>query len=273
MPVGRRQFLAALSAPLLAGCNTTDSNTAPSGTPTAVPVPTDRPTPQRAPPPDLSALGVADAPELARAHRDSLLAGPHGFSREVVITEDGTPIRTLRVEVRSAADAEAYHFVFDTEDTERYPTQPAEPYFETWDDGTTHNRYGRSDPEYFVTESRAFDSPTDGTTDRFRIRRLFGSFASMAISETTDGASAVGTDLRAGWDATPSRIRVISTLYSGRFDASVRFAPLYVDGYDLSITAAISGDPVDIEATVDYERLDEPPTPPAWVETAKEEET
>jgi hypothetical protein len=267
----RRRFLAALSAPLFAGCNTVDSNPAPSGTPTAVPVPTARPTPQRGPPPDLSALGVADAPELARTHRDSLLAGPHGFTREVIITENGTPIRTLRVEVRSAADAEAYHFVFDTEDTERYPTQPAEPYFETWDDGTTHNRYGRDDPEYFVTESRAFDSPTDGTTDRFRIRRLFGSFSSVAVSETTDGATAVGTDLRAGWDATPSRVRVISTLYSGRFEATVRFDPLYVDGYDLSVAASISGQPVDIEATVDYERLDEAPTPPEWVETAKEE--
>jgi hypothetical protein len=271
MPVGRRRFLAAVSAPLLAGCNTSNSNAESVGTPTAVPVPTDRPTPQRRPPPDLSALGVEDAPELARGHRDSLLAGPHGFTREVVVTEDGTPIRTLQVRVRSTADAEAYHFVFDTEDTERYPTQPAEPYFETWDDGTTHNRYGRRNPEYFVSESRAFDSPADGTTDRFRIRRLFGSFASVAISETTDGASAVGTDLRAGWDVTPARIRLITTLYSGRFEATVRSNPLYVDGYDLSVAASISGQPVDIEATVDYERLDEPPAPPEWVETAKEE--
>lgn len=267
----RRRFIAALSAPLVAGCNTSGSNADAVGTPTAVPVPTDRPTPRRGPPPDLSALGVADAPALARTHRDSLLDGPHGFTREVAITENGTPIRTLRVEVRSAADAEAYHFVFDAEDTERYPTQPAEPYFETWDDGTTHNRYGRNDPEYLVSESRAFDSPTDGTTDRFRIRRLFGSFASVAITETTDGAAAVGTDLRAGWDATPARIRVITTLYRGRFEATVRFDPLYVDGYDLSVAASISGQPVDIEATVDYERLDEQPTPPAWVETAKEE--
>ncbi|MUV87702.1 hypothetical protein GJ631_14355 [Natronomonas sp. CBA1123] len=110
MPVGRRRFLAAVSAPLLAGCNTSNSNAESVGTPTAVPVPTVRPTPQRRPPPDLSALGVEDAPELARGHRDSLLAGPHGFTREVVVTEDGTPIRTLRVRVRSTADAEAYHF-------------------------------------------------------------------------------------------------------------------------------------------------------------------
>ncbi|MFQ3319851.1 MAG: hypothetical protein ACI8UR_001692 [Natronomonas sp.] len=269
----RRAFLAGLGAAAsgLAGCSTNDSTSGSTGQVTPAPVPTDQPTPEVGPPADLSPLGAQDAATFGEQHWRTLSSTPHGFTREAVVTESGTTIRRMRVTIRAATGAHAYHFTFDVEDTDRYPTNPVDSRLEIWDDGTTYQRIGRGDPEFRVDQGRAIDAPSARSAERFRIQLLFGSFQTAQIEREHDQTAFVATDLRAGRDVTPRRFRVLLALRNGRLEAALTGEPLYVTEYDLSVVASMSGQPVDVEEHVDYERLDAPMEPPDWVETAKEE--
>lgn len=269
----RRSVLAALgaAASALAGCNAGERGAGGgSETVTAVPVPTDPPTPASGSPADLSALGVEDATALGDVHWRTLSAGPHGFSRTAVVSQAGEPIRRLRTAVRATTGARAYHFTFDADDTDRYPSQPVEPYIELWDDGRTYQRYGREEPTFAVSEARAFDAPSQQTTERYRVRRVFEAFAAAAIDAMPAGHELVGTELRPGIDVTPRRLRLLDTPRVGHLAAIVRNGPTWVDRYDLTLQTTIRDRAVGVDERVDYLRLDRPPEPPAWVERARE---
>lgn len=269
----RRSVLVALvaaAASSLAGCSSEDGTSGVAETATAAPVPTDPPTPEAGSPADLSALGVADAAALGDEHWRTLSAGPHRFSRVAVVSEGGEPIRRMRVAIRATARATAYHFTFEAEDTERYPSQPAEPYVELWDDGTTFQRYGREEPTFAVSEGRSFDAPSQGTTERFRVRRVFEAFSAATVESTDAGFEVVETELRPGYDVTPRRLRLLEPPRSGRLAAVVQDTPTYVDRYDLTLRTRVSDRAVGVEERVDYGRLDRPPEPPAWIERARE---
>lgn len=271
----RRSVLAALgtaATSALTGCNVDDGGeTGDQETATAAPVPTDPPKPVAAPPADLSALGVEDASELGDRHWRTLSAAPHGFTREATVVEDDVVIRRMRVTVGAAANAAVYHFTFDVRDTERYPSEPVESYVELWDDGTTYQRFGENESEYAVATGRSFDAPSVRTTERFRVRRVFEAFAEATIQEQASGYDVVGEGLRLGYDVTPRRFRLLQQPLGGRLAASVTEPPLFVDGYGLTMRAELSDRPVDVDERVDYEQLDEAPSPPAWVASAKED--
>lgn len=267
----RRGVLAALGAAVtLAGCSGLGETEEPAERVTPAPVPTDRPMPQEGPPVDLSELGVGDAAELGERHQNALVSEAHGFTREATVFEEGEPIRTLRVVFRARSGAGAYHFVFETEDTPRYPEIPAEPYFEVWDDGTTHQRSGRDDPEFLVSSGRLFDSPGTRTTDRFRIQRLFEALQSGEVTAAAGRFEFVGSGLRTGRPVAPERLRAVSDPREATLEATGGREPLYVGGYDLSLSAAVSGRPVEVRASVEYERLADAPLAPSWVSTARE---
>lgn len=269
----RRVLLAsvAVAASGLAGCESVDDGESPPRrTVTAAPVPTDRPTPESGPPADLSELGVDAASELGDRHWRTLSSGPHGFDREAVVFDDGEAIRRMHVRVRASAAAETYRFVFDVEDTDRYPSTPAYPYVEIWDDGTAYQRFGREDAEYAITENRAFDAPSARTAERYRIFRLFDAFSSASIERVADGFEVTATDLRVGYEISPRRFRLLSGSRNARLEATVKEVPFFVEGYDLSLRNDVSGRAVDIEERLEYRRLDAAPTPPSWVETAKQ---
>lgn len=269
----RRSVLAALGAAAassLAGCSSGDDTSGASETATAAPVPTDPPTPEAGSPADLSALGVADAAALGDEHWRTLSSAPHGFSRVAVVSEAGENIRRMRTSVRATTGATAYHFTFEAEDTERYPSRPVEPYLELWDEGRTYQRYGREEPTFAVSEGRAFDAPSQGTTERYRVRRVFEAFGEATVEATAAGHEVVGTELRPGYDVTPRRLRLLDPPRVGRVAGVVRDAPTYVDRYSLTLRTTIRNRAVGVEERVDYDRLDRPPEPPAWVERARE---
>lgn len=269
----RRGLLCALAGAVgLAGCGGATEEPASTEAATPAPVPTEEPTPVESPPADLSALGVADGRELARAHRETLVGGPHGFRRRAAVREDGELVRSVEVTIRASAGSAKFYFSFEATDTPRYPTAPLEPFFETWYDGTTYQRFGGGD-DYFVTTDRTFDSPRNATTDRFRIQRLFEAFSALEVTETGGEATleATATGLRVGYDVTPRRLRVLSDPRGARLEATVGTDPRFVTRYDLSTAAAIDRRPVDVRATVDFDRLEEPPTEPGWVESAREQ--
>jgi hypothetical protein len=178
------------------------------------------------------------------------------------------------VTIRPPAGPATFYFSFEATDTSRYPTAPLEPLFETWYDGPTYQRFGGED-DYFVTPDRTFDSPRNATTDRFRIQRLFEAFSTLEAVETGTDADArieaTATGLRAGYDVTPKRLRVLSDPRGARLEATVGTDPQFVAGYDLSTVAAIDRRPVDVRAAVDFDRLEAPPTEPGWVERAREQ--
>lgn len=271
----RRSVLAALgaAASALAGCNVDDDGSAAvSETATAAPVPTDPPTPEAAPPADLSALGVADAAALGDRHWRTLSATPHGFTREATVRDDGAEIRRMRVTVRASANASVYHFTFDVRDTERYPSQPVESYVEVWDDGTTYQRFGRDESEYAVATGRSFDAPSVRTTERYRVQRLFEAFAEATVEASDAGFDVVAAGLRPEYDVTPDRFRLLERPRDGRLAATVADSPLYVSAYRLTTVADVVDHPVDVAEQVDYRRLDEAPSRPAWVAEADEVE-
>lgn len=274
----RRTVLAALAAAIgaLSGCNgTEDATDGIAETATPVPVPTDRPTPRPGPPANLSTLGVEDAAELGERHWQSLSAAPHGFTREATVLDDRGRIRRLRTTLRARTDATAFHFVFELDDSDRYPTRSVESYLEVWVEEEIYQRLGRDDPEYTVDSGTdpTLDAPSMRTTDRYRIGHLFEAFASATVESAAGGFEVVATGLREGYDVTPRRLHLLFDPREARLDALLEGAPLFVGEYELSVRAALSGRPVDVEASVDYERLDEPPEPPSWVETAIEEGT
>jgi hypothetical protein len=268
----RRTLLAGVAGTVaLAGCSGSDdgsASTSDSEALTPAPVPTTEPAPESLPPPDLSELGVEDAEDLARQHRDALVDGPHGVRRVAVVSEDGEPIRSMEVRIRATAGSESYYVSFEAEDTVRYPTTPAEPFFETWYDGTTYQRYG--DDDYIITDQRPLDSPRNQTTDRFRIQQLFDAFSTVEVTERDGDFDTEGTDLRAGFDVTPRRFRLLSAPRAASLRAVVRPEPRFVSRYDLSMVATLDLRSVDVDAAVDFERLDSPPTEPEWVEAARE---
>lgn len=270
----RRSVLAALGAAAtsaLAGCDADEDGSAEAAdTVTAAPVPSDRRTPEAAPPADLSALGVADAAALGDAHWRTLSSSPHGFSRTAVVREDGDPIRRMRVTVRAAAGATAYRFTFEVDDTDRYPSSPVEPYVDLWDDGRTYQRYGREDPTYAVAAGRAFDAPSQRTTERYRVRRVFEAFSSATVEPTGTGSEVVLTGLRTGYDVTPRRLRLLEAPRAGRLVATVGASPAYVEATSLTLQTTVSGSSVEVTEQVEYERLARPPEPPAWVERARD---
>ena len=268
----RRSVLAALgavAASALAGCNGDGETEAVSETATAAPVPTDPPTPEAAPAADLSELGVADAAALGDRHWRTLSAGPHGFTREVTVQDDGVEIRQQRVSVRASANASVYHFTFDVDDSTRYPSQPVESYVEVWDDGTTYQLLGQEEPEYAVDTGRSFDAPSVRTTERFRVRRLFEAFAEATVRPSDVGYDVVCEALRPGYDVTPERLRLLEAPRDARLAAVVADSPLFVSSYRLRTVADAVDLPVTVAETVDYRRLDEAPARPAWVEEAE----
>lgn len=265
----RRSVLAVLgaAASALAGCNVgDDGRAAVSETATAAPVLTDHPTPEAAPPADLSELGVADAAALGDRHWRTLSSGPHGFTREATVRDDGVEIRRLRVAVRASANASVYHFTFDVEDTDRYPSQPVESYVGVWDDGTTYQRLGLDDPEYAVDAGRSFDTPSVRTTERFRVQRLFEAVAEATVRTTDGGYDVVCRALRPGHDVTSDRHRLLEAPRDARLGVAVAGSPLFVSSCGLTTVADV---PAEVAETVDYHRLYEPPSRPAWVEEAE----
>jgi hypothetical protein len=276
--VRRRAVLTGLAGALgaLSGCNAAEERTDPiAETETPVPVPTDRRTPRSAPPAALSALGVDDAAELGERHWRSLSAAPHGLARAAAVRDEEGLIRHLRMTIRARTDATAHHIVFEFEDSERYPSESIAPYLEVWIDDATYQRFGREDPEYTVVTGTepALYAPSVRTTERYRIAHLFEAFSSAAVDPTPEGFEVTAEGLREGYDVTPRRLHLLVEPRGGRLEAVLEGAPLSVGEYRLSVRAALSGRPVDVESSVDYERLEDPPEPPSWIETAIEEGT
>lgn len=267
----RRALLATAAAAVTAGCGNSgeaDTRETPADdvTPAPVPTPAPAPNPGSLPPSEFSAL-----------HRDALRAGPHGFRRVVAVRDVDTDrtIRTMIVTIRAASGSVPLYFSFDVQDSDAYPTSPLEPFFETWYDGTTYQRFGRED-DYLVTDERTFDSPGNATTDRFRVQRLLEGFESVEVAERDAGFDIVGTAVREGADVPPRRLRLLSDPQDARLEATVETLTIaerrmpYVAAYDLSLLATVDDSTVDVAANVEYERLPEEPTEPEWVQTARE---
>lgn len=269
----RRAFLAVFGAAAVAGCNEDDEPVGGIGheTATPAPVPTAEPTPESGPPADVSALGVEDASELGKRHRETLGGGPHGFVRDTRVFQDDRLIRRVEVTLRAAPEADRYYFRFDADDTDRYPTRPADPYFETWDhDGTTYFRYGEddADAEFVVSDNSDFDSSRNRTTGQYRVRRLFAAFMDADIDGENGRKGVSASGLRADEDVTPPRIRVVEQLRSAEMNGTVRLDPTWVSEYDLSLVCSISGRRADIESFVTFERPDVPVSEPDWIQRA-----